>query len=231
MLSNILSEKQENYFKFITNNFIPNIRKYQISKLEVPLANIEKNIKRLKGEIKNDLIDIDNYIEYTKSDFRKISRLNSSNNEINRFVNELYFRIDDLFKLKKSHRRTNYRLNNRNNNQNHSKNNNRINNNFCDKNDDDTLDVVDYLNNLKYIMQEDLNWEKSIVDLCKLIGISSDLDSRLKYALNLGLKQSIINLIDNNILNDWLHKKLIDTLVQNNGIIPDYITKINNNTK
>ncbi len=62
-----------------------------------------------------------------------------------------------------------------------------------------------------------LNWQTSIVDLMKLVGLDPSLANRKQLAQELGYKG------DNNdsaAMNVWLHKEVMDKLAQSGGQVP-----------
>lgn len=62
-----------------------------------------------------------------------------------------------------------------------------------------------------------LNWKESIVDLLKLLGLDSSLDSRKKLAGELGYTGDTN---DSATMNVWLIKEVRQKLVENGGKVP-----------
>jgi hypothetical protein len=77
------------------------------------------------------------------------------------------------------------------------------------------VDVESVLNNMAGASS--LNWRSSIVDLLKLLGLDSSLDSRkdlakeLHYAGDTG---------DSASMNIWLHRQVMNKLAANGGKVP-----------
>ncbi|MCA1653342.1 MAG: DUF3597 domain-containing protein [Sphingomicrobium sp.] len=63
----------------------------------------------------------------------------------------------------------------------------------------------------------DLNWQSSIVDLMKLLGIDSSLSNREQLATELGYTGSKDGSAEMNI---WLHKATMKALADNGGRVP-----------
>ena len=80
------------------------------------------------------------------------------------------------------------------------------------------IDVVAKLESLATANSEKLNWRVSIVDLMKLLGLESHLDSRRDLAIELGCPSE--KLSDSRELNVWLHKTVLQKLAVNGGNIP-----------
>ena len=64
---------------------------------------------------------------------------------------------------------------------------------------------------------DDLNWQTSIVDLMKLVGIDSSLDNRKELAQELGYTGDLDGSAEMNI---WLHKATMQQLAANGGKVP-----------
>jgi 3-oxoacyl-ACP reductase-like protein len=64
---------------------------------------------------------------------------------------------------------------------------------------------------------EKLDWQKSIVDLMKLLKLDSSLSARKQLAQELGYKGSLDGSADMNI---WLHKEVMVKLAETGGVIP-----------
>ncbi len=62
-----------------------------------------------------------------------------------------------------------------------------------------------------------LNWQTSIVDLMKLVGLDSSLQNRKQLATELGYKG---DQNDSASMNIWLHQQVIAKLEQNGGKVP-----------
>lgn len=63
----------------------------------------------------------------------------------------------------------------------------------------------------------DLNWQSSIVDLMKVLGIDSSLDNRKSLASELGYTGELNGSAEMNI---WLHKATMRALAENGGNVP-----------
>ncbi|WP_295635869.1 DUF3597 domain-containing protein [Novosphingobium sp.] len=64
---------------------------------------------------------------------------------------------------------------------------------------------------------DDLNWQTSIVDLMKLVGIESSLANRKELAQELGYAGDLDGSAEMNI---WLHKATMQQLAANGGKVP-----------
>ncbi|BEV01109.1 DUF3597 domain-containing protein [Novosphingobium olei] len=68
---------------------------------------------------------------------------------------------------------------------------------------------------------KNLNWQSSIVDLMKLVGIDSSLDNRKELARELGYTGALDGSAEMNI---WLHKATMRKLAENGGKVPASMT-------
>ena len=66
---------------------------------------------------------------------------------------------------------------------------------------------------------EPLNWQTSIVDLLKLLGLDSSLNARKELAKELACPPEKMN--DSAQMNMWLQKAVLQKLAQNGGNIPE----------
>ena len=84
---------------------------------------------------------------------------------------------------------------------------------------------VDVERNLSEIAAQkgnpDLNYETSIVDLMKLLGMDSSLDNRKELATELGYTGDKDGSAEMNI---WLHKEVMRQLAANGGKVPATLT-------
>jgi hypothetical protein len=80
------------------------------------------------------------------------------------------------------------------------------------------VDVVAKLEGLATSHPEKLNWKASIVDLLKLLGIDSSLQSRKALATELGCPAE--KMADSAQMNMWLHKAVLRKLAENGGNVP-----------
>lgn len=80
------------------------------------------------------------------------------------------------------------------------------------------MGAVDVEANLSSMAQgHDLNWQSSIVDLMKLLGIDSSLTNRKELATELGYTGALDGSAEMNI---WLHKATMSALAANGGNVP-----------
>lgn len=81
-----------------------------------------------------------------------------------------------------------------------------------------SVDVVGKLNELAANNSEQLNWQTSIVDLLKLLGMDSSLGHRKELATELSCPADLMD--DSASMNMWLHKTVLQQLAANGGNIP-----------
>jgi len=81
----------------------------------------------------------------------------------------------------------------------------------------DPVDVGDVLTALATVNPGPSNWKSSIVDLMKLLGLSSDLTARKQLAAELGYTGDTS---DSASMNIWLHKQVMAKLAANGGMVP-----------
>ena len=80
------------------------------------------------------------------------------------------------------------------------------------------VDVAGILNFMNDQRDQKLNWQTSIVDLMKLLGMESSLAERKELADELGYTGDTS---DSASMNIWLHKQVIQKIVDNGGQIRD----------
>ena len=79
------------------------------------------------------------------------------------------------------------------------------------------VDVEQVLREMAAKNPQKLNWETSIVDLMKLLGIDSSLQHRQELARELGYTG---DMNDSAKMNIWLHKRVMQELEKNGGKVP-----------
>ena len=79
------------------------------------------------------------------------------------------------------------------------------------------VDVDAVLTQMASKNSEKLDWKKSIVDLMKLVGMDSSLQSRKELATELGYTG---DKNDSATMNIWLHKQVLRKLAENGGKVP-----------
>lgn len=83
------------------------------------------------------------------------------------------------------------------------------------------IDVVAILSAQAAGAGQPLNWQSSIVDLMKLVGIDPSLDNRKQLAEELGYTGERNGSAEMNI---WLHKAVMRELAANGGTVPADLT-------
>ena len=78
--------------------------------------------------------------------------------------------------------------------------------------------ILDFMNDQR---DQKLNWRTSIVDLMKLTGMDSSLAERKELAGELGYTGDTS---DSASMNIWLHKQVIQKIVDNGGQLPRDMT-------
>lgn len=81
-----------------------------------------------------------------------------------------------------------------------------------------TEDLHSQLTSLAAKNSQKLNWQTSIVDLMKLVGLDPSLANRKTLAHELGYAGDTN---DSATMNIWLHKAVMDKLAQAGGKVPD----------
>ena len=79
------------------------------------------------------------------------------------------------------------------------------------------VDVAAILNGLATKNAQKLNWQSSIVDLMKLLGLDSSLQNRSALAKELGYGGDTA---DSATMNIWLHQQVMRKLAQSGGTVP-----------
>ena len=67
---------------------------------------------------------------------------------------------------------------------------------------------------------EDLDWQKSIVDLLKVVGMDSSFKARQELAKDLNYTG---DMHDSASMNIWLHKEVLTRFAANGGKLPDHL--------
>ncbi|GAA4494725.1 DUF3597 domain-containing protein [Gluconacetobacter tumulicola] len=80
------------------------------------------------------------------------------------------------------------------------------------------VDVAAILTDLAAKAQQKLNWQQSIVDLMKLLGLDSSLAARKQLAEELHYTGDTS---DSASMNVWLHRQVMQKLAENGGKVPD----------
>lgn len=80
------------------------------------------------------------------------------------------------------------------------------------------VDVAVKLDAMAASHHEQLNWRTSVVDLLKLLGLDSSLESRKELANELGCPQD--KMADSGTMNIWLHKTVMQKLAAHGGNVP-----------
>ncbi len=82
----------------------------------------------------------------------------------------------------------------------------------------DVAGILDFMNAQR---DQKLNWQTSIVDLMKLVGLESSLAERKELADELGYTG---DKSDSAAMNIWLHKQVIQKIIDNGGQMPRDMT-------
>jgi hypothetical protein len=82
---------------------------------------------------------------------------------------------------------------------------------------DRPVDVEQVMTDLASKSNQKLNWQTSIVDLMKLLGLDSSLANRKELARELGYTGDTN---DSAAMNVWLHKRVMQELEKNGGKVP-----------
>ena len=80
------------------------------------------------------------------------------------------------------------------------------------------IDVAGILTKLASQKKEKLDWQKSIVDLMKLLDLDSSLSARKELAQELHYSG---DMNDSASMNVWLHKQVMRKLAENGGKVPE----------
>lgn len=80
------------------------------------------------------------------------------------------------------------------------------------------VDITAVLTAMQAKNPQQLNWQTSIVDLMKLVGLDSSLDARKTLAGELGYTGDTN---DSASMNIWLHKQVMQKIAENGGTVPD----------
>jgi len=79
------------------------------------------------------------------------------------------------------------------------------------------VDVAAIMNRLASQSKEKLDWQKSIVDLMKLLNLDSSITARKRLAQELHYTG---DMNDSAAMNIWLHKQVMNKLAENGGQVP-----------
>ncbi|MDO9713335.1 DUF3597 domain-containing protein [Paracraurococcus lichenis] len=84
------------------------------------------------------------------------------------------------------------------------------------------VDVAAILNGLAAKSAQRLDWQHSIVDLMKLLGLDSSLESRKALAQELHYEGGTS---DTAMMNVWLHRQVMQKLAENGGRVPEELRR------
>ena len=84
------------------------------------------------------------------------------------------------------------------------------------------VDVAAILDGLAAKSSQKLDWQHSIVDLMKLLGLDSSLEARKGLAQELHYDGSTA---DSAAMNIWLHRQVMQKLAQNGGKVPEELRR------
>src|SRR6516164_6778985 len=79
-------------------------------------------------------------------------------------------------------------------------------------------DVEGMIRKIADAQSEKLDWQRSIVDLMKLLQLDSSFSARKQLAQELGYKGSLDGSAEMNI---WLHKQVMTKLAESGGVVPE----------
>jgi len=79
-------------------------------------------------------------------------------------------------------------------------------------------DVETMIRKISESQNEKLDWQRSIVDLMKLLKLDSSFTARKQLAQELGYKGSLDGSAEMNI---WLHKQVMTKLAESGGVVPE----------
>jgi len=79
-------------------------------------------------------------------------------------------------------------------------------------------DVEGMIRKIADAQSEKLDWQRSIVDLMKLLQLDSGLSARKQLAQELGYKGNLDGSAEMNI---WLHKQVMIKLAESGGVVPE----------
>ena len=82
------------------------------------------------------------------------------------------------------------------------------------------VDVAAVLDEMNAHSDENLDWQKSIVDLLKLVGMDSSLKARQELAKDLHYSG---DMHDSASMNIWLHKEVLTRFAANGGKLPAHL--------
>ena len=83
-------------------------------------------------------------------------------------------------------------------------------------------DVAAILNGLSAKAPQRLDWQHSIVDLMKLLGLDSSLEARKALAQELHYQGGSS---DSAMMNVWLHRQVMQKLAENGGRVPEELRR------
>ena len=82
------------------------------------------------------------------------------------------------------------------------------------------VDVTAVLNSMAAKSGEDLDWQKSIVDLLKVVGMDSSFKARQELAKDLNYTG---DMHDSASMNIWLQKEVLKRFAANGGKLPNHL--------
>ena len=96
-----LNDEQKKYVDYLRDTIIPQLRERGGEDIQVPLTNLEWNLKKVLGESEAGQIDIETYVQRTKADFAALEPALEEGSEVQRFAREVAARIEEFFGVAK----------------------------------------------------------------------------------------------------------------------------------
>jgi len=196
---------------------LPLYRKNDSPGVQKAVGNIEWNLKKVRGNEEAEPMDVSTWLQYTRSDFAQIAGKTSNEEAGGKFAAEFDERSAGLA--------------------------DELAHGGADASSPDPVpapesastpsgdqvsppqggahfDLTGLLKSKEAVAGENLQWETSIVDLLKLLGLDSSLGGRKKIAAAIGMKDEEINEIGSGSGNSNLHGKLMAHLAASQGELP-----------
>ncbi len=92
-----LKEEQKKYVDYLNDKIIPQLKELNNDDIQIPVTNLEWNLKKALGQVEGQELDLETYVQRTKADFAALAPALESGSEIAKFAAEVQEKIEEFF--------------------------------------------------------------------------------------------------------------------------------------
>ncbi len=96
-----LTAEQQKYVDYLNDKIIPQLQELKNDEIQIPLTNLEWNLKKVLGQVEGQQLDIETYVQRTKADFAALAPAIDSTTEVGEFAVEVQEKIEEFFGVAK----------------------------------------------------------------------------------------------------------------------------------